>query len=75
MTLSLLDNDLYKFTMIQAVWLTHRDAQVSYKFINRRKVDRFSEQAIERIRSQVAELGHLRLTEEECPSLNALLSE
>lgn len=36
MLVSLLDNDLYKFTMMQTIWHRFRDAQVEYTFILRR---------------------------------------
>ena len=38
---SLLDNDLYKFTMMAAVWSRYRSARVCYRFINRNPRDRF----------------------------------
>ncbi len=63
--LSLLDNDLYKFTMMQAVWQLQPEAQVQYRFINRRPEDRFSEACAERIRERILALGDLRLQPEE----------
>ena len=39
---SLLDNDLYKFTMGQIIWKQHPNAQATYKFYNR-GTQKFSE--------------------------------
>ena len=72
MLVSFLDNDFYKFTMMQAVWLSHPEAQVCYKFINQRETDCFLDEAIARIRSQVAELAEARFTEEEILYLRRL---
>ena len=58
--------------MMQAVWLTQRDADVRYEFINRRPADRFTGAAVELIRARVDALCELRLTEEELRFLGAL---
>lgn len=62
---SILDNDLYKFTMMYAVWKKYPDARVTYEFINRRGSDRFTPEFLDILRGQIAQMGCLRLSDEE----------
>jgi nicotinate phosphoribosyltransferase len=69
---TLLDNDLYKFTMMQAVWLKYPTTRVRYQFINRRPEDLFTEDALDLIRKRIAELANCRFTEAELSFLAGL---
>lgn len=69
---TLLDNDLYKFTMMQAVWLKYAKTRVRYQFINRRQENTFSEAAVELIRERIADLAECSLTEQELKFLTDL---
>jgi len=61
---SLIDNDLYKLTQMQAVSKKFPYARVSYEFINRGKTE-FPENFGEELRKQVKHMETLRLTNEE----------
>lgn len=61
---SLLDTDLYKLTMQQAVLEHYPDAQVTYQFINRGK-HRFSEILVEKIFFAIKTMKEIRLSQEE----------
>jgi nicotinate phosphoribosyltransferase len=72
----ILDNDLYKFTMQQAVLALYPDAQVTYKFINRRPSDKFTKTALVALRERIKGMENLSLSveereflEENCPFL------
>jgi len=69
---TLLDNDLYKFTMMQAVWLKYPKTPVRYQFINRRQEDVFTEEAVDLIRERIARLADCCLTGEELKFLAEL---
>jgi nicotinate phosphoribosyltransferase len=69
---SLLDNDLYKFTMMQAVWLAQPDAMVRYQFINRRGSDEFTQTCVDLIQQRVRDLCACQLTQEELAFLAGL---
>lgn len=69
---TLLDNDLYKFTMMQAVWLTQPNAQVRYQFINRRNLDEFTPECVDLIQQRVHDLCACKLTAEELAFLGQL---
>lgn len=69
---TLLDNDLYKYTMMQAVWRQYPTTVVRYQFINRRITDVFNLEAVELIRQGVADLAACRLTEAELDFLAQL---
>jgi nicotinate phosphoribosyltransferase len=73
---SLLDNDLYKFTMQQAVLELYPAARVSYEFVNRRPSDRFNEAFFDALTQAVREMSRLQLQrderaflQEKCPYL------
>lgn len=44
---SILDNDLYKFSMQQVVFKNYRDAVVNYKFTNRARSMKLNQQALD----------------------------
>ncbi len=73
---SLIDNDLYKFTMQNAVIKIFPRAKVRYQFINRGKTE-FPEGFAEQLRKEIAKLAELSLTQDEkeffqknCPYLD-----
>ncbi|ART80971.1 nicotinate phosphoribosyltransferase [Oceanisphaera avium] len=68
---SLLDTDLYKFTMMQTVLHQHPAAEVEYHFRSRNKQLDFSECLVE-IEQEIAHLCQLRLTEDELNYLGKL---
>ncbi|KAG5642056.1 hypothetical protein DXG03_003727 [Asterophora parasitica] len=63
--ISILDTDLYKLTMQQAVLHQFPDVQATYRFTNRDKNTLFSRQCIERFRTAVSQFTDLALTTEE----------
>ncbi|PWN51014.1 hypothetical protein IE53DRAFT_368409, partial [Violaceomyces palustris] len=50
---SILDTDLYKFTMQQAILHHFPTSQVSYKFTNRSKEMRFTRKSVEKVKQYV----------------------
>ncbi|WP_309399655.1 nicotinate phosphoribosyltransferase [Cerasicoccus maritimus] len=69
---TLLDNDLYKFTMMQAVWRKQREAQVRYRFINRRPRLPFTVTCVAAMRDQIHALADVRFTADELAYLRGL---
>ncbi|ORZ22521.1 nicotinate phosphoribosyltransferase [Absidia repens] len=69
---SLLDNDLYKFTMQHAVLQHYKDAQVTYQFTNREKNLHLNAEAVDWLTKQVQGMANLTLTEEEQAYLSQL---
>ena len=67
---SILDNDLYKFTMQQAVLALYPDAQATYKFINRRPEGKLNDAACDAILRGMVMMDELRLTDEEAEFLS-----
>lgn len=61
---SILDNDLYKFTMQQAILELFPDAEVTYRFINRGK-QRFNEAFVKKLQTEVNLMKFLVLTDTE----------
>jgi len=61
---SILDNDLYKFTMQNAVVKIFPRAKVRYSFINRGKTE-FPEGSAQELRKQVQGMANLKLTADE----------
>lgn len=61
---SLIDSDLYKFTMQQAVCKLFPRVKVRYKFINRGKT-KFPDGFASELRKEIAKMENLRLTKEE----------
>jgi len=62
---SILDTDLYKLSMQQAVLRHFPDIQATYRFTNRNSTTLFSRQCIERFRTAVSNFTSLSLTESE----------
>ncbi|WFD41017.1 nicotinate phosphoribosyltransferase [Malassezia japonica] len=62
---SLLDTDLYKLTMQQAVLQHFPDAQVTYRFTNRSKEMQFTAATVDAVRAGIEHLGTLRISAEE----------
>lgn len=62
---SILDNDLYKFSMQQAVLELFPDAVVSYKFINRDPSMIIGNKCFEKIKEAVFKMADLQLTDDE----------
>lgn len=61
---SILDNDLYKFTMQQAVLELYPYTTVSYKFINR-GTQRFNEKFLEELKTNITSMKNLKLNSSE----------
>ncbi|KAJ1920564.1 nicotinate phosphoribosyltransferase [Mycoemilia scoparia] len=62
---SLLDQDLYKFTMQHAVRQHYPNALVEYQFINRDKTQQLNKQGVEWLRERVKALDTIRLLPDE----------
>lgn len=58
---SLLDNDLYKFTMMQGAWRQYRDLVVEYNFTNRGQTP-FPEGFAEALRFQIQQVAKITLS-------------
>ena len=67
---SLLDTDLYKLTMQQAVLELFPDAEVSYRFNNRGK-QRFTPEFLEELNLQIQLMANLSLSNAECSWISA----
>ncbi|KAG5651933.1 hypothetical protein H0H81_006915 [Sphagnurus paluster] len=63
--ISILDTDLYKLTMQQAVLHHFPTVEATYRFTNRDKATLFSRQSIERFRTAVSQFTDLSLTSDE----------
>ncbi len=61
---SILDNDLYKFTMQNAVTKLYPHSKVKYKFINR-GVDKFPKGFTEKLKNEIMKMSEISLTERE----------
>lgn len=63
---SLLDTDLYTFTVGQAVFEHYPDQRVTYEFTNRSwKTMKFTQEAVDEIRHQINHLGNLQFNNDE----------
>ncbi|KAJ3222495.1 nicotinate phosphoribosyltransferase [Clydaea vesicula] len=63
---SILDNDLYKFSMQQAVLELYPSCYVEYEFTNRKaKLFKFNEESIAHLKQKVNDLHRIRINEEE----------
>ena len=67
---SILDNDLYKFTMQQAVHALYPRAEVRYEFINRGNT-LFPENFSKHLQQQVERMGKLRIIDKEIEYLRS----
>ncbi|CCM04706.1 uncharacterized protein FIBRA_06892 [Fibroporia radiculosa] len=65
MPVSILDTDLYKFTMQQAVMCHFLDVQATYRFTHRAKDVYFSHECIEAFKESISHFSELSLTESE----------
>lgn len=65
MTRSILDTDLYKLTMQNAVRTLYPQAEATYRFTNRAKGMRFNAAAYEYVRKAIKDMDDVRLTQEE----------
>lgn len=61
---SILDNDLYKFTMQQAVHMLYPRAQVEYEFTNRGNTP-FPDGFASRLKTKIEEMASLSLSKEQ----------
>jgi nicotinate phosphoribosyltransferase len=62
---SILDNDLYKFTMQQAVLELYPAASVTYEFINRRPSERFGREFFGALTESIQQMARLQLQPDE----------
>ncbi|KAI9323095.1 nicotinate phosphoribosyltransferase [Dichotomocladium elegans] len=62
---SILDNDLYKFTMQFAVLQHYKDAQATYQFTNRDKNLQLNAEAVAWLDKQIKDMAQLTLTADE----------
>ena len=67
---SLLENDLYKFSMGQAIYHQFSDYKTTWSFKCRNKDVKFSKETVEEIRNQIRLFCGLRFTEDELDYLN-----
>jgi nicotinate phosphoribosyltransferase len=67
---SILDTDLYKLTMQQAVWRRYRNAQVKYVFSNRRKEGKFTQEFLDNLNAEIRSMSSLQLSESEADFLS-----
>jgi len=67
---SLIDDDLYKFTMGQAVFLRYPEARVEYRFINR-GAGRFTPALLAALKDELVALESLRVTAQELSFLRS----
>lgn len=65
MTRSLLDTDLYKLTMQNAVRKLYPSAQATFRFTNRTPSMRFNQAAFDYIVGEVKDMDNIRLSPEE----------
>jgi nicotinate phosphoribosyltransferase len=68
---SLLDNDLYKFSMQQAVWKLYPAAQVQYRFVNRGNTE-FPQGFAQQLRTLVYNMSLIKLSPFEYDYLKSL---
>jgi nicotinate phosphoribosyltransferase len=63
---SIIDNDLYKLSMQQAVLALYPDVEAEYLFVNRRAgKDKFTRQFCDRLGASIEAMADLKLTDEE----------
>jgi nicotinate phosphoribosyltransferase len=79
---SILDTDLYKISLQSFVLQLYPEAQAHYKFINRRKTNKFTPLFYEALQKEIQSMASLKITEEEleflrlrCPYLSVLYLE
>lgn len=69
---SLLETDMYKFSMGQAIYHQFSDYKTTWTFKCRNKDVRFTEEMVEEIREQIKAYCEIRFTEEELEYLNQI---
>jgi nicotinate phosphoribosyltransferase len=69
---SILDNDLYKFTMQQAVLELYPDVEVEYEFTDRAPTGKMGQRFHDQLREEIEAMADLRLTPEEADFLGTL---
>lgn len=69
---SLLETDMYKFSMGQAIYHQFSDYKTTWSFKCRNKEVHFTEEMVEEIRNQIRMFCTLRFTEEELEYLNKI---
>ena len=69
---SLLETDLYKFSMGQAIYHQFPDYKTTWTFKCRNTDVHFTEEMVDEIRNQIKEYCSLRFTEEELDYLNEI---
>jgi nicotinate phosphoribosyltransferase len=62
---SILDTDLYKFSMMQAILQLYPDTEVTYQFFNRRPEGKFNRQKVDAIRKAINSMAGLCLSSRE----------
>jgi nicotinate phosphoribosyltransferase len=62
---SMLDNDLYKFTMQFAVLMLYSNIKVKYKFTNRKAKGNWTPEAVQALKTKIKAMRKLHLTKEE----------
>ncbi len=62
---SILDDDLYKFSMQHAVWRLYPKVRVKYRFTDRRPKGNWTTEALLALKKKIKDLRKLRLTAEE----------
>ena len=67
---SVLDTDLYKFTMQQAVLELYPDDEVEYRFTNRQPADKFTPEFFCALQDAISQMGELRLEDKEAEFLS-----
>ena len=69
---SIFDDDLYKFTMQQAVLKLYPDAYAEYRFKNRGKHELGNDKLINLLKKEIDNLGELRATDDEIEKFGKL---
>ena len=69
---SLLENDMYKFSMGQTIYHQFSDYKTTWSFLCRNKDVRFTPEMVEEIKEQIKLYCGLRFTEEELEYLNGI---
>ena len=69
---SLLEQDMYKFSMGQAIYHQFSDYKTTWTFHCRNKDVRFTREMVEEIRSQIRAYCSLRFTEDELAVLRLM---
>lgn len=63
--MSMLDDDLYKFSMANAVMLLYPNVRVKYRFTDRRAAGKWTKRALEELQRRINAMANIALTKEE----------